>query len=90
MSAKMFEDDDPMELVGMVMPGEPGQVEKMAQAIVEEYVLLGWDEKRLLSLFVNPFYLATHRIYQQKGEGYVRALIEKTCAMWRIPVSDED
>lgn len=75
---------DPYELVGMILPGEEGQVEAMAQAIVEEYILLGWDAQRLWSLFVNPFFLATHRIYKQKGATYVQTLIEERCAQWRI------
>jgi len=80
-----FVDEDPMELVGMVMPGEPGMLEAMAVAFVEEYVLLGWDEPRLMTLFVNPLFMATHRIYRQKGDEYVRALIRETCARFRIP-----
>ena len=80
MPNKHFEQDDPMDLVGMVLPGEAGQVEAMAECIVEEYVRLGWDERRLFSLFVSPMFLATHRIYRQKGEGYVRRLIRQT---WR-------
>ena len=49
----------------------------MAECIIEEYVRLGWDERRLLSIFANPMFLATHRIYRQKGEGYVRQLIRE-------------
>ena len=74
--------DDPMELVGMVMPGEPGQLEAMAECIVEEYVRLGWDARRLLTLFVNPMFMATHRIYRQKGEAYVQELIDRMCEKW--------
>ncbi len=84
MNPKTFEDEDPMELIGMVVPGGPGQLEAMAEALVDEYARLGWDEKRLMTLFVNPFFLATHRIYRQKGEAYVRKLIEQACAKWRI------
>lgn len=80
--------DDPYELVGMVMPGEAGQTEAMAQALVEEFLLLGWNQKRLMSLFTNPFYLATHRIYRQKGEAYVQALIEEICAQWGITTKE--
>jgi hypothetical protein len=80
-----FVAEDPMQLVGMVMPGEPGMLEAMAAALVEEYVLLGWDETRLMTLFVNPLFLATHRIYRQKGEAYVRELVRETCARFRIP-----
>ena len=88
MPYKNLEHDDPMDLVGMVLPGEAGQVETMAECIVEEYVRLGWDEHRLFSLFVSPVFLATHRIYRLKGEGYVRGLIQAT---WRKyhPLSTE-
>jgi hypothetical protein len=79
-----FEDDDPMELVGVVMPGEPGMLEKMAEIIVDEYVRLGWDEERLMTLFVNPMFMATHRIYRQKGETYVRDLIREILARWGV------
>lgn|SRR3989338_4463824 len=87
-----FVDEDPMGLVGMVLPAEPGQLEAMAECFVEEYVRLGWDERRLMTLFVNPLFLATHRIYRQKGEGYVRELIRQVCATWkvaRVPYSIE-
>jgi len=80
---KEFEDDDPMQLVGMILPGEEGQLEAMAECIVEEYVRMGWDERRLMTVFTNPLFLATHRIYRLKGEGYVREMIDKTCAKWR-------
>jgi hypothetical protein len=78
------ESDDPLELVGMVMPGEPGQLEAMAECLVEEYVRLGWDARRLMTLFVNPLFMATHRIYRQKGEAYVRELIDRMCAKWGV------
>ena len=79
-----FVDEDPLELVGMVMPGEEGQLERMAEVIVEEYVRMGWDEPRLMTLFVNPLFMATHRIYRQKGEDYVRELIRKMCGKWGV------
>lgn len=79
-----FAAEDPMELVGMVLPGQPGQLETMAECIIEEYVRLGWNEQRLMTIFVNPIFMATHRIYRLKGEAYVRQLIQKTCARWKV------
>jgi hypothetical protein len=84
-----FVEEDPMELVGMVFPGEIGQLERMAETIVEEYVRLGWSEQRLMTLFTNPMFMATYRIYRQKGEGYVRGLVRKIYSMWRIPAGQE-
>ncbi len=77
-----FVAEDPFELTGFVLPGEPGQLEAMAECFIEEYVRLGWDEQRLLTLFVNPLFLATHRVYRLKGEDYVRSLIRRTVAKW--------
>lgn len=71
-----------MQLVGMVLPGEAGQLEAMAECIVEEYVRMGWNEKRLMTIFRSSMFLATHRIYQIKGEAYVRELIRGVCARW--------
>jgi len=79
-----FDPQDPLDLVGMVLPGERGQLERMAECLVEEYVRLGWDEARLMTLFANPLFMATHRIYRQKGPEYVRALIRKISQKWVI------
>jgi len=77
-----FVAEDPMDLVGIVLPGEAGQLETMAETFVEEYVRMGWDERRLITLFTSPMFLATHRIYRQKGEAYVRDLIRKVSLKW--------
>jgi hypothetical protein len=82
-----FVDEDPMGLVGMVLPGEPGQLEAMAECFVEEYVRLGWDERRLMTLFTNPMFMATYRIYREKGEGFVRELISRMIKKWGFIVT---
>ena len=84
-----FVDEDPMGLVGMVVPGEPGQLKAMAECFVEEYVRMGWDERRLMALFVSPMFLATHRIYKLKGEDYVRELIRRTRVKWGVTAKRE-
>ena len=83
-----FVAEDPLELVGMVLPGEGGQLERMAETIVEEYARMGWDEKRLFTLFIHPLFMAPHRIYLQKGEAYVKNLVHQTCARYRIPIAE--
>ncbi len=84
MPKEEFDPGDPLELVGLVLPGEAGQMEQMAECIIEEYVRMGWDEHRMMTLFVHPMFLATHRIYRQKGAQYVQDLIHNTCARYRI------
>ncbi len=83
MMKKPFEDDDPMELIGVALP--EGDMEAAAEALVEEFVRMGFDDEQLLHLFKNPFYTGTPQIYQQTGEEYVRALIEKIRLRWRVP-----
>ena len=84
MPPKGFDPQDPMELVGMVVPGEPGTLDAMAETIVEEFVRLGWNEKRLMTLFTNPMFLAPHRVYKARGEDYVKDLIQKIRAKWSL------
>lgn len=79
MAEKEFEPDDPMELMGVETPGS---LDEMAQCLVEEYIRDGWDDESLIRLFSDPFYRATHHIYQVKGEGYVRDLITRMREKW--------
>ena len=88
MTHEEFEEEDPMELVGMVLPGQAGQLEAMAECLVEEYVSMGWEERRLMTLFANPLFMATYRITQLKGEDYVRELIRTISLKWGIKVTD--
>ena len=84
-----FVAEDPMELVGMILPGQPGMLEAMAETFVDEYVRLGWDEERLMALFRNPFFQGTYRVYHLRGEAYVRGLIRRTIAKWGIKAVPE-
>ena len=77
---KAFEPEDPMELVGVALLQE--DVDYMAECLVEEYVLLGWSDKQLMTLFSNPMFQATHRIYQDKGEEYVLSVIQNVRDSW--------
>ena len=70
-----------MELVGVALP--QGDLERMAECLVEEYMLLGWNERQLMALFARPLFQTTHRIYREKGEDYVRALIRQVGDNWR-------
>ena len=72
--------DDPMELVGIALPQE--DVDYMAECLIEEYVFLGWNDKQLMSMFRTPQFQATHRIYHDKGEEYVLALIQSVRDKW--------
>ncbi len=85
-----FDKQDPMELVGMVLPGDEGTVDAMAECFIDEYARMGWTGPRLMVLFQNPMFLGTHRIYLLKGEPYVRDLIRRTLDKWHPSISAQD
>ena len=87
MAEKAFEPDDPLELVGVSLPG--GSLEEMAECFVEEYIRDGWSDEQLLRLFRDPFYRATHRIHQEKGEAYVLSLIAGLRRKWGTWKTDD-
>lgn len=76
---KPAECGDPMELVGVALPADPAE---MARCLIEEYLLLGWDERRIGALFARPGYRATHGLYRTLGEERFRALIGEVFAQW--------
>ncbi len=89
-AAKPFEPDDPLALVGVALPPSEDALEEMARTFVQEYLLQGWDERRLLAIFRNPFYRAPHLVYRARGEEYVRRLIAGVLAGWgRAPAPQE-
>lgn len=83
MAGKPFEDDDPMERVGVILP--EGDLEEMAECLVEEFIKMGFRDEELFQLFKSPFYEGTHRIYLEKGEEYVKAVIGKVREKWGSP-----
>lgn len=77
---KHTEPEVPMELVGVQLP--QGDLNQMTRCLIEEYMLLGWNEKQLLKLFTHPGFRTTHRIYQDKGAEYVQGLIRQVHDDW--------
>lgn len=71
---------DPHELVGIGLV--EGDGDYMAECLVEEYLLLGWSDHQLMSLFMRPCFGMTHRIYLDRGHDYVAALIARMRAKW--------
>jgi hypothetical protein len=75
---KDFEDDDPMELVGMVIPTEGDEMlDAMGRTFADEFLRMGYPPPAILSLFRDPFYRAPHSLYTHKGEPYIVEMIEQ-------------
>ena len=74
---------DPMELAGLVGPVlTDAEVAEMTDALVDEYVRLGFGDDELLSLFKNPHYTLTHWVWRARGEPYVRDVIPPVRDPW--------
>lgn len=85
---KDVEPEDPMEIVGVVLdrPIDRRGLDDMARTFVEEYALMGWPAKRILTLFRQPFYGGAHDAYEALGEARIVELIERTLG----PAEDDD
>lgn len=59
------------------------QLRDMALCFAEEFIRDGWDEARIFSMFQNPFYKGPYMAWKQKGDGFVRSVIEEAARMWR-------
>jgi hypothetical protein len=82
MSKKKFEASDPMERVGVEIDINEENLMEMARCIIDEFIQLGYTDKKILRLFKNPFYRGSHMIYRIKGEEYVLKMIEEARKKW--------
>jgi len=79
---KETEADDPMELVGVVLPAEADAVRDMAYAFAEEFARMGYERAHLLSLFQNPFYAGAHGAYRALGDTEILTIIDECLNVW--------
>ncbi len=84
MARKEYEEDDPVEMIGVQLPNQSEeQLRDMALCFAEEFVREGWDEEQLLKMFQNPLYQGPHLAWKQKGDDFVKSVIDEAVAMWR-------
>jgi hypothetical protein len=80
-----FDFEDPFELNGVALVTEEETMEPMAECFIEEFMRLGHGPTQVLVLFKNKHYIGMNMVLQNKGEPYVRDLIQRTFAMWGRP-----
>lgn len=79
-----FDPEDPMEMIGVELPGQTeAQLRDMVLCFAEEFVREGYDGDRLFRMFRNPFYQGPYLAWKQKGDEYVQGVIEEALKMWR-------
>jgi len=62
---KEFEEDDPLELQAVLMPGD---LERQARFM---------PKSSLIDLFKDPFYMGVHHLFQRLGEAKILQLIQE-------------
>lgn len=80
---KDAEPDDPMELVGVLLPAEAETLREMAYVFAEEFARMGYDRGDLLALFRNPRYAGAYGAYRGLGEKRIQAIIDECVKAWR-------
>ena len=80
---------DPHSLVGVSLPTSQDCDLDMAYVIVEEFARLGFDEKRLLGLFRDPFYRSAYRVFQSLGEERVQTIIQEGVRVFEQGITGE-
>lgn len=75
---KCAEPDDPMEFTAAAFPGDT--TDSMAECFVEEFMIQGFPDEAILRLFATPHFAGTHRVWRERGEGWVRELIARVRA----------
>lgn len=79
---KECEPDDPMELVGVALPGSTEAMRDMAYVFAEEFARMGMDAEAILQLFASPFYGGAHQAYRALGADEVRAIVRECVGVW--------
>jgi len=79
---KKAEASDPLELVGVELPADEASHRELVSVFADEFARLGFDEAKIMSLFLSPFYSGPHRAYKVLGNEAVRALVTDQVEFW--------
>ena len=74
---------DPMTLHGVIVETEDNNaMHDMARCFVEEYVRSGFDEERIMKMFVTEGYAGPFLAYQTLGEEAIQQMIKDVMSLW--------
>lgn len=73
------DDRSDFELTHHIVPGEQGRdhIAEMAEAFILEFKRMRWTDESILSTFRNPFYAGPYYVYKERGEEYIRDLLNR-------------
>jgi len=74
---------DPMTLRGVaVETDDPSAMRKMAVCFIDEFMRMGYEQNRLLSMFKIPKYAGPYMAFKALGEDAIAQLIDDNVARW--------
>lgn len=82
MPKKWLDPADPMELCAVGL--SQGSAKEALEALIDEYVRLGYREAELRRLFADPFYRMPYAIAREVGAAEVARVIRETLARWKV------
>lgn len=62
----------PVDAAGTVDP-----VDEMALCCAQEFISMGWNERKVAGVFRQPFYADLYGVYATRGETYVRDVVHR-------------
>ena len=83
--------EDPNVLVGVALPADRAAIREMAYTFAEGFAGLGFDERKLMALFRQPFYAGAHQALQALGEPEIERIVRESLRVWggyRVVVKD--
>jgi hypothetical protein len=76
------EPEDPLELMGIELPGDEAVTREMAEAFADEFAQLGFGRAQILTLFRTPHYAGAHKAWKLLGEGEIARVVDESVAVY--------
>ena len=81
MPTKEFDPHNSFDLVETGIPLDPKDgvdtVDQMARTVIQEYLMMGWNDKIILGMFANQTFRGPHTAYLIKGKERVSQIISE-------------
>jgi hypothetical protein len=74
--------EDPMEPIAVELASEEDTLAPMAECFIEEFMMMGYDQKQILGMFMDATYVGPHMVLKECGGEFIEKLIAETFRKW--------
>lgn len=82
------DESDPMELIGVELPGDEASWRDMAECFAVEYARMGFSTERIRHLFQTPLYAGPFQAHAILGEPAIKQIIAEAIFLYGTPKSE--